>query len=180
MEQYKVGDFTPEGYEVMAVNITPSYKLRRKIKITNPNLINCGEVAYYYSDQSYNWVELADGQHLKLFSNEFEFVKSFNSAQLFTLIEQQLVVGGFKKQPYKTAQMENTSVHYTKGHYLVYVHLYNNSVRFCMQHNKDEYLFEIWADKYSINKCFGDNECAAYFANFYKLSLDYVTSIQNS
>jgi hypothetical protein len=81
MEDYKVGDITPNGFEVVSVRYKPEYKMRKRVRIIcdyiwcrNEKLDYKGVMGYYYFDSGYNWVETDDGKQLLLKEYEFEFV----------------------------------------------------------------------------------------------------------
>jgi hypothetical protein len=81
MENYKVGDITPNGFQIVSVNYKPQYKMRKRIKITcdyiwcrNEQLDYKGVMGYYYFDSGFKWIETDDGKQLKLKEDEFEFV----------------------------------------------------------------------------------------------------------
>ncbi len=76
----KVGDITPGGFEVYEIEYTPRYKLRKRILITSDTLSVGGKnlkgvFGYYYNNSpGFYWVQLDDGNSLKLREDEFEFV----------------------------------------------------------------------------------------------------------
>jgi len=75
MKDYKVGDITPNKWEVVGISYNPQYKMRRRIRITTeyfPNLM--GLMGYYYFDNHYYWVETDCGKKIKLREDEFEYV----------------------------------------------------------------------------------------------------------
>jgi len=73
MEDYKKGDKTPDGWEVVSVNYRPQYKMRERIRITT-DYNNLNDVfGYYYFDSGHKWVETDDGKQLKLKEDEFEY-----------------------------------------------------------------------------------------------------------
>jgi hypothetical protein len=76
MKDYKEGDITPNGWEVVSVNYRPQYKMKKRIKIIT-DYDNLKDVlAYYYFDSGsgFKWIETDGGRQLRLREEEFEFV----------------------------------------------------------------------------------------------------------
>jgi hypothetical protein len=71
---YKIGDKTPDGWEITSVYHKPIYTFRKRIKITNNHKNYNGMLGYYYLDSRFKWVELDDGSRIKLLESEFEYI----------------------------------------------------------------------------------------------------------
>jgi hypothetical protein len=73
-KDYKIGDITPDGWEVISVNYTPQYTMRKRIIITTDYNNLKGVLGYCYFLSNTIWIETDDGKILKLREDEFEYV----------------------------------------------------------------------------------------------------------
>lgn len=78
MDDYKVGDITPDGFEIFEVEYVPHYKMRKRIMITNfegsSEKIKNGDMGYYVINDQYGTVFLDNGIHARLSKNQFIFI----------------------------------------------------------------------------------------------------------
>jgi len=89
MNDYKVGDITPDGFEIFEVEYVPHYKMRKRIMITNfegsTEKIKNGNMGYYViNDQygQYGTVFLDNGIHARLSKDIFIFIDDENKTKL--------------------------------------------------------------------------------------------------
>ena len=83
--EYKIGDKTPNGWEVMGVKLEYRYKIRKRIKITGSKYWDkdmkrryCyGAEVWYYHDKGTKWLEDDNGRMLKfrLRDDEFKYIE---------------------------------------------------------------------------------------------------------
>lgn len=72
MNNYKKGDITKNGWEVVDVILTPQYKMRKRITINNQTSKYNGEKGWWYIYNKFNWVELDDYPNKQLRFKESE------------------------------------------------------------------------------------------------------------
>ena len=79
MDDYKIGDVTPEGFEIFEVEYIPHYKMRKRIMITNfegsSEKIKNGDMGYYEVDGPYDFIHLDNGIRARLSKNQFIFIE---------------------------------------------------------------------------------------------------------
>jgi len=81
MKDYKVGDVTPDGFEIMDVEHITCYKKRARVEITaeiplvDTPSVQPGTKGYLYiQSEQFTWIETDDGQKLRLKDSEYEFI----------------------------------------------------------------------------------------------------------
>ena len=79
--KYEIGDRTPSNWEVVDKQLKYDYILRKRIKVITSkifgNNIGCvkNEKGFCYFNSPWKWIELDNGNELRLSDNEFEYLE---------------------------------------------------------------------------------------------------------
>jgi hypothetical protein len=86
----------------------------------------------------------------------------------------------FIKQDYKMTDsaLELKTYYYKKNDYDVYVHRYNNSVRFVIENkiNNEKALFEVWKEKCKIERYYKQSGLNDFFDDVYNETMKVVNA----